>query len=385
MYKSRNNYTLHIQQEFRVNPIVALLGPRQCGKTTLARNYLKDYDGFKSENYFDLERPSDLARLEHPELTLSKLTGLIIIDEIQRVPQLFTVLRTLVDDPQLTQQYLILGSASRELIKQSSESLAGRISYLELTPFNYNEVEEPMTLWLRGGFPRSYLAESEQLSFSWRENYIKTYLEQDIPNLGIQIPSAKLGRFWHMLAHYHANIFNASEIGRSLNITHNTARHYLDILHATFMVRQLQPWYENIKKRQVKSPKIYFRDTGIVHALLGITDMSALQLHPKLGASWEGFALEEIIRAHSVTASNCYFWAIHNSAELDLLLIEHDKRLGFEFKYTDAPTLTKSMKIAMDSLKLDQLTVIYPGYKNYPLDERIEVISLENYLKTCAT
>ena len=266
-------------------------------------------------------------------------------------------------------------------MQQSSESLAGRISYIELTPFNFKETHEIKKLWLRGGFPKSYLADTDEISFKWREDYIRTYLEIDIPNLGIKVPSENLRRFWMMISHYHGNILNASELGRSLNLSHNTIRNYIDILENTFMIRQLQPWYENIKKRQVKSPKIYFRDSGIYHALLNIHSEIELWLHPKLGASWEGFALEEIIRTHHVDSKDCYFWATHADAELDLLIFYKGQRLGFEFKYTDTPKLTKSMHIAMKDLQLDQLNIIYPGQHDFPLANNILTYGLKNYLQ----
>jgi predicted AAA+ superfamily ATPase len=326
---------------------------------------------------FDLENPRDLAKLENPLLALEQTKGLIVIDEIQRRPELFPVLRVLADNPNCQAKYLILGSASRDLIHQSSETLAGRIAYHELTPFSLQEVDHMLTLWLRGGFPLSYLASSEEESYFWRQNYITTFLERDIPALGINIPAMTLRRFWTMLAHYHANIFNSSEIGRSMGLSHTTIRHYLDILVGTFMIRSLQPYEANLKKRQIKSPKIYFRDSGILHGLLDIPFHSALQNYPKLGASWEGFALEETIKALKAQPHECFFWGTHSGAELDLLIIHGGKRLGFEFKYSDAPRLTSSMKTAMELLNLDQLTVIYPGPDHYRLSENINVCSLE--------
>ncbi len=376
---NRQDDLQRIGQCFAINPIVAILGPRQCGKTTLAKMYAETVEDFSALNYFDLEKPDDLARLEEPQRALENLSGLIVIDEIQRKPDLFPLLRVLVDEKK-PRQFLILGSASRELIKQSSESLAGRISYLELTPFSYRETQELEHLWLCGGFPQSYLAADDIASYAWREDYISTFLEQDIPNLGIQIPALTLRRFWSMLAHYHGNIFNAAELARSFGINEKTVKHYLDILSGTFMVRQLQGWQENIKKRQVKAPKIYFRDSGLLHSLLRIKGKSQLQIYPKLGASWEGFALEEIIRWHHAKPHDCYFWATHSGAELDLLLLKDDKRLGFEFKYADAPTKTKSMLISQEELQLDYLYVIYPGDKNYFLADKIEAYGLENYL-----
>lgn len=376
----RNDFCEQIDAAFAVNPIVAILGPRQCGKTTLARDYLDKNQITKRQNYFDLESITDLERLQSPELTLSKLSGIITIDEIQRFPDLFTTLRVLVDRKDNQAKFLILGSASVELIKQSSETLAGRISYIELTPFNYSETKDLDKLWLRGGFPRSYLAEDDDISNLWRRDYIRTFLEQDIPQLGINIAAANLQRFWMMLAHYHGNIFNASEIGRSLGLSHTTIKHYLDILTGTFMVRQLTPWFVNIKKRQVKSPKIYFRDTGILHTLLNLGSNEELLINPKLGASWEGLALEEVTRHLSARTNECYFWATHSDAELDLLVVKGSKKFGFEFKYSDRPKLTNSMRVAMETLELDSLTLIYPGEVTIPLADNIEAIGLENFL-----
>lgn len=377
----RISFLKRIEKSFQVNPVVALLGPRQCGKTTLSKQFIATQGELPLENYFDLENARDLERLSDPMLTLSRLSGLIVIDEIQKVPNLFPHLRVLVDNKNLHQRFLILGSASRELIRQSSETLAGRISYLELTPFNYSETKNLEILWIRGGYPRSFLAATEEISLNWRKDFIRTYLEMDIPNLGIEVGPENIRRFWMMLSHYHGGIFNASEIGRSLGFSHKTMQHYADILSGTFMIRQLQPWFENNGKRQVKSSKIYMRDSGIFHSLLGIQNHSDLLLHPKLGASWEGFALEEIIRHHEADQGECYFWSTQQQAELDLLIFKEGKRLGFEFKYSTAPKLTKSMQIAYEDLKLDSLVVIYPGDINYPLKEEIEVVSLQNYLK----
>ncbi len=383
MFINRNYLINQLYRSLKVHSVIALLGPRQCGKTTLAKQYssLKQDKSISTIHHFDLEDPDDLAKLDAPKLALEDLLGLIVIDEIQRKPELFPLLRVLVDQHK-KRKFLILGSASRDLIKQSSETLAGRIRYIEITPFSYSEVDNLSKLWFRGGFPNSYLANNDQDSNDWRGAYITTFLERDIPNLGIQVPARTLRRFWMMLAHYHGNIFNASEIGSSLGVAHTTARHYLDILTGTFMIRELTPWIENINKRQIKSPKIYFRDSGIFHSLLGIHDLHALQNHPKLGASWEGFALEEIIRVHHAEPEECYFWGIHSQGELDLLILKNAKRLGFEFKYSDAPRLTSSMQLAQDTLRLDKLTVIYPGNSCYRLTTAIEVVGLENYLKT---
>jgi len=378
----RKYFINQLRKGLATHPVIALLGPRQCGKTTLAKQYaaIKQAKSQPVIHHFDLEDPDDLAKLDAPKLAFEDLSGLIVIDEIQRQPELFSLLRVLVDQHK-KRKFLILGSASRDLIKQSSETLAGRIRYIEVTPFSYFEVDNLHKLWFRGGFPNSYLAKNDENSNDWRSAYITTFLERDIPNLGIQIPARTLRRFWMMLAHYHGNIFNASEIGTSLGISHTTARHYLDILTGTFMIRELTPWIENINKRQIKSPKIYFRDSGILHSLLGIPDLQALQNHPKLGVSWEGFALEEVIRSHHATPEECYFWGIHSQGELDLLIFKNGKRLGFEFKYSDAPRLTTSMQLAQDTLQLDKLTVIYPGNSHYRLTKEIEVVGLENYLQ----
>lgn len=378
---NRTAYLKKITSCFQINRIVALLGPRQCGKTTLAQNYLDTVKTFPPENYFDLENPRDLNRLEEPLLALENLKGLIIIDEIQRKPDLFPTLRYLHDSlPQ--QRYLILGSASRDLIRQSSESLAGRISYLEITPFQGSEASDKMDkLWLRGGFPKSFLAKTDSISFEWRHNYVKTFVEQDIPNLGFRIPAERLRQFWTLLAHYHGNICNYSELGSAMGLSGHSIKSYLELLSGTFMIRLLQPWFENIKKRQIKTPKLYFRDSGLYHYFLGVESTSELRTTPKIGASWEGFALENIITAMGPDSHECFFWGVHSHAELDLLIIKKGKRWGFEIKYQDAPKMTKSMRISAETLNLDKLFVIYPGTKNYLLSDKIEVLSLQSFLK----
>lgn len=374
----RKFYLELIERYFSNHPIVAVLGPRQCGKTTLANMLVENQKDFNQENYFDLENPLDEQRLANPVLSLKPLKGIIVIDEIQRNPELFSVLRYLADQKPSDKKFLILGSASLDLVKRSSESLAGRIAYMELTPFTIQEVNDLDRLWLRGGFPRSYLAPSEESSLDWREFYIRTFLEQDIPSLGITIPSTALRRFWTMLAHYHGSIFNASEIGRSFGASDVTMRKYLDILTATFMIRQLQPWFANISKRQVKAPKIFFRDSGIFHSLIHVNSASSLRMHPKLGASWEGFALEEVIRLYGARPQECYFWSTYSGAEIDLIIEYKGKLLGFEFKYSEAPTVTKSMKIVMNDLKLDHLYVIYPGKITFELEEKITAKGLSS-------
>lgn len=377
----RRDHLNSIKNAFLSSKVVAILGPRQCGKTTLARQYFTEQKGLKSQ-YFDLENPIDLLRLQDPMLALQDFSDLIVIDEIQRVPELFSVLRVLVDQDDKKQRYLVLGSASRELIRQSSESLAGRIHYIELTPFSYPEVSDLEKLWLRGGFPVSYLASNEDLSYRWRQDYIRTFLEQDIPNLGIKIAAENLRRFWMMLAHYHGQILNATELGQALDISRPTVQHYLDILTGTFMMRQLSPWYENIGKRQVKSKKIYFRDSGIFHTLLNISNKQDLLVHPKLGASWEGFALEAIIRHLQIDPHDCYFWSTYQQAELDLLIVSGSERLGFEFKFSKTPKLTRSMQGILDDLKLKKIIVIYPGELTFRLSREVTCIGLQQFLES---
>ena len=358
--------------------MVAILGPRQCGKTTLARDYLATLadDPAEPVHYFDLEDPEHLNRLTDAKLALAPLTGLVVIDEVQRLPELFPLLRVLVDRPGHQQRFLILGSASRELIRQSSETLAGRIAYLELSPFAAFETQDHATLWLRGGFPPAFLAASDDDSMNWRKAYVTTFLERDVPALGIGLASNALRRFWTMLAHYHGNVFNAADLGRSLDVSPPTVKRYLDILVGTFMVRTLQPWYANIRKRQVKSPKVYLRDPGILHALLNLSDAETLRAHPSIGASWEGFALEQVALIHGAEPAECYFWATHSGAELDLLIARGTRMQGFEFKYSSTPKATRSMHTALEELGLDQVTIVYPGEEAYPLTDRIRVACL---------
>jgi uncharacterized protein len=368
-----------IQEAFQVNRIVCLLGPRQCGKTTIAR-ILWDATGKTKDDpgYFDLEKPLSIQLLENPELSLRPLEGLIVMDEIQRRPDLFPFLRYLHDE-NLPQQYLILGSASRELIAQASESLAGRITFIEITPFTLPETGDLESLWLKGGFPKSYLG-ADAMSMNWRQNYIRTYIEQDLGTFGLDFNPDTLRKMWFMLAHYHGQIFNASELGRSLGVSHPTVKRYLSYLHATFMMRVMNPWYANISKRQVKSPKVYFRDSGLLHCILGMENLPSLRMHPKVGASWEGFALEEVCRFYHTDPQDCYFWASHNDAELDLIILKNGKKIGFEFKYQDAPKMTPSLQIAWNDLELDELYVIYPGNQSYALNAHIHVRGLAEFL-----
>ena len=361
---------------FQSHPIVGILGPRQCGKTTLARDYISSLNG-KQVHYFDLEDPEHLNRLSDPRLTLAPLEGLIVIDEVQRLPELFPLLRVLIDRRPRRQQYLVLGSASRELLRQTSESLAGRIVYLELPPFTVFEADDFQRLWLRGGFPPAYLANTNAISMTWRKAYISAFLERDLPALGIDFAANTMRRFWMMLAHWNGNVFNASEFARSLDVSAPTIKRYLDILAGTFMIRTLQPWHANIHKRQVKSPKIYFRDMGIMHALLNLPDQSALQAHPKLGASWEGFALEQVIQINQTETADCYFWGTYAHADLDLLIIQGDRKAAFEFKYTSTPKITRSMYSALEDLELDGITIVYPGNETYRLSEKIRVTTLQ--------
>lgn len=375
----RISYIHEIDKLFITHKIVALLGPRQVGKTTLAKLYAKNK---KEVHFFDLEDYIDLARLDNPKIALESLQGLIVIDEVQFKPDLFPVLRVIVDSS-TDKKFLILGSASKDLINKSAETLAGRIAYIEVTPFGVTEAANIRIedLWQKGGFPLSVFAETDEASFLWRKNYISTFLERDIPSLGIKIPALNLRRFWMMVSHYHANIFNASELARSLSINEKTSKNYLDILYSTFMIRQLQPWYENISKRQVKSPKVYFKDSGILHNLLNINNYNELLAHPKLGASWEGFALEEIIRFHKLPAEEVFFWSSHGEAEVDLLTFQKGQRIAYEFKYCDVPKMTKSISIALEDLKLDKVFLIYPGKKSFNINPKVTVFSLQEYLK----
>jgi predicted AAA+ superfamily ATPase len=352
--------------------VAALLGPRQCGKTTLARQFVPA----GSLNYFDLEDTASLARLTEPDLALRPLKGLVVIDEIQRRPDLFPLLRVLADRQPLPARFLILGSAAPDLLKQSSETLAGRLEIIPLEGFRLADLGASAQTrhWLRGGFPLSYTARAETDSLTWRRQFLQTFLERDMPQLGVTIPAIALRRFWSMVAHYHGQIWNAAELARALAVNESTVRRYLDLMTGVFMIRQLPPWFENLGKRQVKAPKIYVRDTGLLHALLGIANQRDLEHHPKVGASWEGYAVEEILKA--LRPEDAYFWATHNGAEIDLVLFRHGRRIGIECKRTDAPTLTPSMRIALADLKLDKLHIVYPGEKRYPLARKVEAVPL---------
>jgi uncharacterized protein len=371
----RQRYIQRVKKALGRNPVVALLGPRQCGKTTLARQIIPA----GHPQYFDLEEPVVAQLMENPMTALQGLRGLVVIDEAQRQPKLFPVLRVLADRPQQPATYLILGSASPDLTRQASESLAGRVEIIEMRGFDLNELPAKAqdTLWLRGGFPRSYLAADDESSVAWRKNFIRTFLERDLAALGFGLSPALMGRFWTMLAHYHAQLWNGSEMAGSLGIAPNTARAYLDALEQTYMVRRLLPWQANLGKRLVKTPKIYFRDSGVFHALCGIQSWTDLLTHPKLGASWEGFALEEIIQARQ--PDGAWFFAVHSGSELDLLMESHGKRVGVEFKRADAPAASRSMHLAIRDLGLDELWVVYPGTRAYALDEKIVVRPLSDF------
>ncbi|MBI4801056.1 MAG: ATP-binding protein [Elusimicrobia bacterium] len=353
--------------------VTVLIGPRQCGKTTLARQLVNA----ESVNYFDLEDPASLARLAEPATALRDLKGLVVIDEIQRKPELFPIIRVLADRTPLPARFLVLGSASPALLRQSSESLAGRIETVAISGFSLCEtgVNFHLRQWLRGGLPPSFLARTEADSLAWRKNFIQTFIERDLHQWGIGVPPAALMRFWAMLAHYHGQIWNAAEPARALGISEPTVRTYLDLLSGIFMVRQLQPWHASLKKRQVKAPKIYFRDTGLLHQMLGIRCEKDLFMHPKSGASWEGCVIEETIKA--TEPDEAYYWATHGGAELDLLLVKNGKMLGVECKRVDAPRLTPSMTTALKDLGLEQIAVIYPGKKRYSLRGRVRAVPFE--------
>ncbi|MFM9886590.1 MAG: ATP-binding protein [Burkholderiales bacterium] len=380
---ARRDLELAVNRALLRSRAVVLAGPRQSGKTTLARTLIDRL----SPNYFDLENPLDGRRLEQPMATLERLSGLVVIDEVQRAPGLFPVLRVLIDRSNAPGQYLLLGSASPALLRQAGESLLGRVETIEVSGFDLLEIggstarysaTAESRLWLRGGFPRSYLAASDEDSMAWRLNAIASHVEVDLPQFGVNIAAPAMLRFWRMLAHYHGQIWTASDPARSLGVSEPTVRRYLDTLTQTLMVRQLQPWHENLGKRQVKSPKIVFRDTGLLHALMDVGSLPELLSHPRCGASWEGFALEQVLRL--AKPDEAYFWATHQGAELDLLMLNGKRRVGVEFKRADAPSVTRSMRIAIDDLKLDALYVVYPGAHRFPLASGIEAVPLRALL-----
>lgn len=372
----RHELDTRIRQALRRSRAVVLVGPRQTGKTTLARQFLSP----EHPNYFDLEDPLSTARLAEPMSALAGLRGLVVIDEVQRSPDLFPALRVLIDRTNAPGQFLLLGSASPNLLRQTSESLLGRVEVIEIAGFGLDEVGAGNLnpLWERGGYPRSYLADNAADSLRWRREAIGRFVEADLPQLGINVPAPAMLRFWTMLAHYHGQIWNAADPARSLGVSETTVRRYLDWLTQAFMVRQLQPWHANVGKRQVKAPKIYFRDSGLLHALMGVVDTASLLAHPRSGASWEGFALEQVIRLSE--PAEAYFWATHGGAELDLLMTRYGRRVGVEFKRADAPKMTPSMRIALQDLELEALYVVYPGAHRYALDERVEAVPLSAFV-----
>lgn len=381
MVIDRLEHVARLRWLFRTFPVVGLIGARQVGKTWLAGR-LAD-EGGKEVTRFDLENPADLGRLADPLLALEGLRGLVIIDEIQRRSDLFPVLRVLADRPRRPARFLILGSATRDLLRQSSETLAGRIAYHELGGFALAEAGAGhlSRLWQRGAFPRSYLARGEAASVVWREEFVATFIERDLRALGFDLPPATLGRFWTMLAHYHGQIWNGAELARAFAISETTVKRYLDALTGTFMVRQLRPWSENLAKRQVKTPKVYLADSGILHALLGIRDRAALEMHPKIGASWEGFMLEQVAHRLGAGADECHFWATHQGAGLDLLVVRGGTRRAFEIKRTTTPTVTKSMRVAMADLGIDSMDVIHAGASTFPLGPGIRAVAATRVLE----
>jgi predicted AAA+ superfamily ATPase len=376
MIVNRNKELKTLNRLLNLYPAVGIIGARQVGKTTLAGMFAETIK--KPVTHFDLENPEDLARLNDPILALKDLKGVIIIDEVQRLPEIFQVIRVLIDRSNVKTRFLILGSASPDLLRQSSESLAGRIIFHELGGFSLEEVgiKNNKQLWLRGGFPRSYLARSIQASSEWRKAFIQTFLERDLPQLGINIRSTTLRRFWTMIAHYHGQIWNASEFGRSFGVADTTVRNYLDLLTSALVIRQLPPWYENISKRQVKSPKVYISDSGLVHTLLNINKMSDLENHPKLGTTWEGFVMDQVIRHIGARKEECYFWATHAGAELDLLVVRGKDRLGFEIKRTSTPKITPSMRTALTDLNLKSIDIIHAGDYTFKLSNKIRAVAL---------
>jgi len=386
----RSSLFKELQHSFTHFPVMAILGPRQVGKTTLAREFGARWKK-GPVTHFDLEDPDDRARLSNLSFTLKSLAGLIILDEVQLKPEIFPLLRVLADRRPVSARFLILGSAAPELLKNVSESLAGRISFLEMQGFSLGElknVRKPTKKvlldqrWLRGGFPGSFLAKNLSLSEEWRDSFVRTYLERDIPQLGITLPAATLRRFWTMVAHYHGQTWNGSELGRSLGVTDKTVSRYLDILEGTFMTFRLQPWSANFKKREIKAPKVYLNDSGILHALLKIGSQEELLSHPKCGASWEGFMIGQIAHELNVDRNEMFFWGVHGGAELDLLIVKNKKRLGFEIKLTNSPAVTPSMRSALETLKLYHLYVICHGDKKpWPLSEKITAVPAMNITK----
>lgn len=371
---SRPRYVQAVERQFRIHPVVGLLGARQVGKTTLARMFAETRG--EPVHWFDLEDPAALARLADPRLALAPLAGLVVLDEVQRLPDVFPVLRVLVDRPDSAARFLVLGSASPELLRQSAESLAGRIGYVELSGLDVAEVgeERAAALWLRGGFPRSFLAPSDPDSLAWREAFVRTFLERDLAFLGIRFPPTTMGRLWRMLAHSQSQVLNHAQLARAFGVADTTVRRWVDALVGALVVRLLQPWHANVGKRQVKRPKVYLTDTGLVHALLGLGTEEDVLSHPICGASWESFALDQVVHALGARPEECHFWATHAGAELDLLVVRGSRRLGFEMKRTSSPRVTRSMRAALADLELERLDVIYAGDETYPLAERVRAV-----------
>lgn len=367
-------------------PVVAVLGARQVGKTTLARQ-IADAEK-EGAAWFDLEEPADLARLEDPGLALRDLRGLIVLDEVHRLPDVFPLLRVLADRTGTPARFLVLGSASPQLLRQTSETLAGRLAFHQLSGFGLNEVPDSERLWLRGSFPRSYLAASDGASGRWRRNFIDTFLSRHLPDFGSATPTTTLRRFWTMVAHWHGQVWNGAEFGRAFGVSHTAVRRYLDLLSSLFVVRQVPPWFENISKRQVRSPKVYVEDPGILHALLGLGSREDVLSHPKVGASWEGFMLGQIMHLMRAREEQCFHWSTHSGAALDLLVTDGSQRYGFEVKRAEAPRLTRSMRSAMETLKLDSLDIVHAGTKRYPLAPGVRALpasELESLLPTLAS
>jgi uncharacterized protein len=379
---TRSHHVARLAELFRAFPVVAIVGPRQVGKTTLASKFTASLTG--PVHGFDLERPADLRKLADPMLALESLTGTVVLDEIQRLPDVFRVLRVLADRPRRPARFLVLGSASPDLLSQSSESLAGRIAYHHLTGFQPVEVGPKAIdrLWLRGGFPRSFLARSDDASFLWREEFVHTFLERDLPQFQIRTPAATMRRFWTMVAHYHGQIWNASDLGRALGQSDAMARRYLDVLASTLVVRVLQPFHANLKKRQVKAPKVYVADSGLLHALLGLPTLDALRGYARAGSSFEGFAMMAVTEAMGARPHECFYWATYSGAELDLLVQRGDRRIGVEFKLSSAPELTPSMRIALEDLQLDRLWVVHPGKEVIQLAPAVTAIPVAQVAAT---
>jgi predicted AAA+ superfamily ATPase len=376
----RRHHVRALEARLGSYPVVGILGARQVGKTTLARILARRWQG--EVTFFDLEDPQDLARLSEPSLVLPELGGLVVLDEIQRMPELFPLLRVLADRPGPPARFLILGSASPDLSRQSSESLAGRVSYYVLPGLHVGEVgvEDWARLWIRGGFPRSYLAANEGASLQWRADFIRTFLERDLQMLGVRVPATTLRRFWQMLAHYHGQLWNGAELGRAFGVSETAVRNYLDILTDGLVVRQLQPWFENVSKRQVKSPKVYLADSGLVHGLLGLESRDQVEGHPKVGASWEGFVLDQLLTHLGLDWREAYFWATHAGAELDLLVFRGQERVGYEIKRTATPSTSRSMHAAIQTLSLSRLDVIHAGSETFPLKSNIRAVAFRHLL-----